>query len=84
MSKHLAIAEAVLNTAQATLKIASQFPNTGKHRNVFIKNYNRRPRNKQKRAVICAQMGLSAFMGAMQIATIQSQPIPKFKPGGNI
>lgn len=81
MSKQLEIAQQVMNTATVITDLAKQLPKTGKRRNIFIKTYNRRPQNKKKRGAIIAQMALTSVMGAMQVARIASQPIPKFAKG---
>jgi hypothetical protein len=81
--KQLTLAYSVLKTAGSLVELVKKLPITGKvKRNVFIKSYNRRPMNKQKRRLVLSQMAFSAFMGAIDIASIQSKPIPKFKAGG--
>lgn len=84
MDKRYAILNSVLNTASVLKTISAELPKTGKKRNIFIKNYNRRPMNKQKRAKCLSNMAIVSCMGAAQISTIISQPVPKFEVGGLI
>lgn len=78
MNKSASILESVIRTANAINEASKELPQTGKiGRNIFIKSYNRRPRNKQKRAAGMAKIIISAAIGVAQIHLIQSAPVPK-------
>ncbi len=72
------IVQAILDTATSVMLETKELPNTSKRRNIFRKQYNRRPMNKQKRAKAVSLMVLSGVLGSVQIAKILSQPIPKY------
>lgn len=76
-AKHLRIMGEVVWAAQKIAKLFKTLPK-GKHGNIFIKSYNRRPRNKQKRAIVIMQSTVQSAMTAAQVATIASQPLPSF------
>lgn len=81
-SKFAEIAVTVSELARHISGIMAEMPKTGKAgRNIFIKSYNRRPRNKQKRNKIIVQAAIRSAIGASQIAVIQSQPTPRFPSG---
>lgn len=79
-TKQLAIYKATINGAVNAMNLIKQLPRSGK-RNPFVKTYNRRPRNKQKRSVLFAQMSINAALTAMEITTIASQPLRKVSAG---
>ena len=78
--KRLAMANVIIDAALNTVNLVKQFPKYGK-RNPFKKYYNRRPRNKQKRALLMAQLAINAKMADVQLNIIASQPIPKYSHG---
>lgn len=79
IDKRWAIIDAIINAALAVTEQVRQLPNTGKrNRNIFRKAYNRRPMNKQKRAVCFANLAVTSVFGAVQIARIVATPIPKY------
>lgn len=80
IAKHQQIINTVVDSASHTINLVKQLPKDGKH-NPFIKKYNRRPGNKQKRALVMAQMVIAARMAEAQVKMIQASPIPKFKHG---
>jgi len=83
VSKALEIVVNTINIGKAIAAIAKQFPK-GKHRkNVFIKEYNRRPRNKAKRASLIRQAAITAAICSIQNRVILSQPIPSYIKGSN-
>lgn len=72
------ILEVVAHTTEALRAAMKTIPDTGKYRrNVFIKNYNRRPQNKYKSAKGFAAILIIGAMGASKILQIISQPIPR-------
>ena len=80
--KALELVKSIQVTASSVVNIARQLPKTGKkHRNIFIKVYNRKPGNKKKRAAGMLNMAISSVMGAASIARIVSQPMPKYPRG---
>lgn len=79
INKAFEVVSCVTNTAHSISNEAAKLPKTKKHhRNVFIKQYNRRPMNKKKNAVGILNIALIAMSGIINIATIQSQPISKY------
>ena len=86
ISKHVRKGKAgrkIIQTANAVSAQAKNIPVTGKNRNTLIKSYNRRPRNKAKRTMAILGMYITARSGAMQIAVIASQPMPKYPKGSS-
>ena len=82
LEKAKQIFAAVTHTAGQITEGVKELPRTGKkRRNVFVKAYNRRPRNKQKRAQASFKIAMAAMIGAAQIYMVASQSIPKFKTG---
>lgn len=67
----------VKNTAEAVAKHLKDMPKTGKRRNIFIKTYNRRPQSRKKANNVLALVSMTQMMGAAQLMSIMSQPIPK-------
>lgn len=81
-SKESQIIECAAGTTNTLIGYAKQIPNTGKRdRNIFIKSYNRRPGNKMKALKATLAMVSTTFMGAIQLAMIAAQPLPKYKQG---
>jgi len=79
--KSIAIKDTITNLAANISSIAKTLPKDGK-KNPFVKSYNRRPRNNQKRALAFAQIAINTQFAKSQAYMIASQPIPKFKSGG--
>lgn len=76
----LSMANVVIDAALNTITLCKQLPRNGK-RNPFNKSYNRRPRNKQRRALVMAQIAISARLARTQLEIISSQPLPKYPKG---
>lgn len=80
--KAIVLLESVLNTAEMINRAVKMLPRTQKHgRNIFTKTYNRRPMNKQKRALGFMHIGIAAALGTVRAISIASMPIPKYLPG---
>lgn len=85
LAKKQEMAEVVINAAIHVVNSVREMPQTGKHkRNIFIKTYNRRPRNKQKRAMAFANIAIHMAISRQQLLRINSQPIAKYLEGENI
>jgi hypothetical protein len=82
--KGLAIIRNAVETEKGITHSLKQLPQTGKKRNVFIKNYNRRPLNKRKRKQVMALVAFKIMMSAVTHATILSTPIPRYIKGGEL
>lgn len=81
VEKKMLMVEHVNNTALGMADILKSMPNTGKHRNVFIKSYNRRPRTKQRRNLGMIKLQMYVVSRAIGLAIIIQQPIPKYATG---
>lgn len=81
IEKKLAIAESITVTAAKIIKASSDLPK----KNIYwFKRKNIRGlsrQNRKQRAKALFDLSFSSLMGAVNIAHIVSQPIPKFKPG---
>lgn len=75
--KAVRVLNVITGAAANNLKLLKLLPKSGKI-NPFIKTYNRRPRNKQKRALVFAQLAMQNAMSAMSIAMILQTPNPKY------
>jgi len=82
LNKSIAIINAIKEAADTITRHAKDLPKDKFHKNVFIKSYNRRPRNQQKRARAINGMAIAKAKGISQIRIITTQPLPKFKGGG--
>lgn len=77
-SKAIAIFNSVVTTAESITTALKHMPRTGKrNRNIFIKTYNRRPKNKFKRDGVLTSTQAVAIIGACQLCIIMSQPVRK-------
>lgn len=74
--KALQIMNTVVNSAFDVIAIMEGYPNTGKHRNIFRKTYNRRPRNKQKRIANTVRLGTATLHYAWELQRQISTPLP--------
>ncbi len=79
IERKLAIAQICAHTAQRIAQELKELPKAGKKRNIFRKGYDRRPRNKSKRAYVFAKAAFSAMTGAMQIRAQLATPLPRYK-----
>ncbi len=64
------------------IELSKQLPK-GKRKNIFHKHYNRRPMVRLKSARVISLMQIELLSSALQMRIIQSQPIPKYKPGSS-
>lgn len=81
LDKALSIYECMMNTAKAVANAGKLYPFTKKQ---IFPAHNRRPRNKQKRALAAGMMGFTAYIGAYQALSIMQQPVPKYPKGGEV
>ena len=85
MNKQIAIVESMINSVAIISAQIKRIPKTDKRmRNIFVKSYNRRPMNKQKRANAIACITIQSAISAAQISTIISTPNEIPKEGSNI
>lgn len=78
------IAEVMCNSALTTIRHAVELHKYARKRpRISSKRINNKNRMffKRKIGTLTAMMSINAITGAMQMATILSQPTPKFKPG---
>lgn len=78
--KAVRVLNVIVGAADNNIKLLKLLPKSGK-RNPFIKTYNRRPKNKQKRALIFTQLVMQNVFAAMSIAMIQQTPTPNYARG---
>lgn len=83
LSRRLELAQSLINSAEYMAKVCKEFPRNGK-RNPFVKTYNRRPMNKEKRVRGMIKLSMGAMRGATDLANIISQPLPKFPVGSTL
>jgi len=84
IEKQLAITRCIQSCAEATARLAPvaftrKRPRICKRMPTRAHAYRRA--QARKKALACVQLAINTTMTVIQIGIIQSQPIPKFKPG---
>lgn len=74
MEKAIEVFKVIKNNAVNIASIWKTVPNVSKNRNIFKKQYNRRPMVKIKRSVAVVNTMFSTISSCIQLSAIISQP----------
>ena len=73
----------MVNTTQSVAKALKTMPKNPTGRKLFIKQYNRRPMTKKRKAAAIMNSQLAMMNGVIHHSIISSTPIPNYKTGLN-
>ena len=79
--KRIALATEMINTVNNIAVIAKLLPNKSKKRNIFKKDFSRKPSKYNKRK-ISSRMQMGMLQGLINAKMIIEIPTPQFKEGG--